>query len=95
EARDRAFARLIAVTVLRRLGELEAVISGFIAKPLPEKTGLLKPILYGAAAQLLYLDTPPHAAISLAVDQARADTQARRFDRLVNAVLRRVAGDGK
>lgn len=95
EPRDRAFSRLIAVTVLRRLGELDAVISGFISKPLPEKTGLLKPILYGATAQVLFLDTPPHAAISLAVEQARADTQARRFDKLVNAVLRRVAGDGR
>jgi 16S rRNA (cytosine967-C5)-methyltransferase len=94
EPRDRAFARLIVVTVLRRLGELDAVIKSFIDKPLPAKTGLLWPILLGAAAQLLCLDTPPHAAISLAVDQARADGGARRFDRLVNAVLRRVATQG-
>ena len=94
EARDRGFARAIAMTVLRRQGELEAVVNTFLGKPLPERTGLLWPILLGASAQLLCLETPPHAAISLAVDQARADTQARRFDRLVNAVLRKVATEG-
>lgn len=94
EPRDRAFARLIAVSVLRRFGELDAVVRSFLEKPLPENTGLLWPILLSAAAQLLVLETPPHAAISLAVDQARADHGARRFDKLVNAILRRVAADG-
>ena len=94
EPRDRAFARLIVVTVLRRYGELDAVARSFIDKPLPAKTGLLWPILLGASAQLLCLATPPHAAISLAVDQTRADTNARRFDRLANAVLRRIATQG-
>ena len=46
------------------------------------------------AAQLLFLQTPPHAAISLAVDQCRADSSARRFDKLTNAVLRRVSEQG-
>lgn len=95
EPRDRAFARLIAVTVLRRAGELDQVVKSFIGKPLPGNTGLLWPILLTASAQLLCLDTPPHAAISLAVDQTRADTSARRFDRLANAVLRRVSTDGR
>jgi 16S rRNA (cytosine967-C5)-methyltransferase len=94
EPRDRAFTHLLVVTVLRRKGELDAVVSTFIDKSLPAKQGLVWPILLCGAAQLLCLETPPHAAISLAVDQARADTGARRFDRLVNAVLRRVAVDG-
>lgn len=94
EQRDRAFSRLIVVTVLRRYGELDAVVRSFIDKPLPENQGLLWPILLSAAAQLLCLDTPPHAAISLAVDQTRADGGARRFDKLVNAVLRKVSVQG-
>jgi 16S rRNA (cytosine967-C5)-methyltransferase len=85
EPRDRAFTHLLVVTVLRRKGELDAVVSTFIDKSLPAKQGLVWPILLCGAAQLLCLETPPHAAISLAVDQARADTGARRFDRLVNA----------
>ena len=94
EPRDRAFVRLIAVTVLRRLGELEAVLNSFIERPLPKSSGPLRHILLVAAAQLLTLETPPHAAISLAVDQARADRDARHFDKLANAVLRRVATEG-
>lgn len=94
ESRDRALARLIVLTVLRRKGEFEAVIQSFIEKPLPRDTGALRSILLVAAAQLLALDTPPHAAISLAVDQTRLDRKARRFDKLTNAVLRRVAASG-
>ncbi len=94
EARDRALARLLVMTVLRRKGELDAVIGSFLEKPLPERRGTLSHILLVAAAQLLVLGTPPHAAISLAVEQTRTDNHARRFDRLTNAVLRRVATDG-
>ena len=94
EPRDRAFARLIAASVLRHHGELKAVIGRFLTKPLPEHQGRLEHIMLSAAAQLLILKTPPHAAISLAVDQCRADTSARRFDKLTNAVLRRVSEQG-
>lgn len=95
EPRDRAFARLVATTVLRRHGELKAVIGKFLEKPLPERQGRLEEILLSATAQLLILKTPPHAAISLAVDQCHADRSAQRFDKLVNAVLRRVSDQGQ
>jgi 16S rRNA (cytosine967-C5)-methyltransferase len=95
DARDRAFARLLVMSVLRHKGELDAVVSSFLEKPLPADSGSLWPILLSAAAQLIFLDTPPHAAISLAVDQCRVDPKARRFDKLTNAVLRRVAETGK
>lgn len=92
--RDRGLARLIAATVLRRQGELGAVLQTFLDKPLPADKGRLWYILLSGAAQLLVLETPPHAAISLAVEQCRADRGARRFDRLANAVLRRVSEKG-
>jgi 16S rRNA (cytosine967-C5)-methyltransferase len=82
------------MTVLRRKGELGTVVSSFLGKPLPADCGRLKSILLSAAAQLLVLETPPHAAISLAVDQTRADRGARRFDKLTNAVLRKVSTQG-
>lgn len=94
EPRDRAFARLLVTTVLRRHGELALVIAAHLQKPLPEPQGWVWPILLAGAAQLLFLDTPPHAAIGLAVEQCKADPNARRFDKLVNAVLRRVADNG-
>jgi 16S rRNA (cytosine967-C5)-methyltransferase len=92
--RDRAFARLIATTVLRNRGSLQAVLKTYLEKPLPEHLGRLEQILLAAAAQLLLLQTPPHAAISLAVDQCRGDRNGRRFANLVNAVLRRVSESG-
>lgn len=95
EPRDRAFARLLVMTVLRRKGELDAVLASFLERPLSQDSGRLKPILLSAAAQLLILETPPHAAINLAVEQCRADRKAHRFDKLTNAVLRRVSEKGK
>lgn len=92
--RDRAFARLIATTVLRNRGSLQAVLNTYLEKPLPEHQGRLEQILLAAVAQMLLLQTPAHAAISLAVDQCRADKLARRFAHLVNAVLRRASESG-
>lgn len=94
EARDRAFARLITATVLRRLGSLEAVLAAFIERPLPRQAGRARSILLACTAQILLIGTPVHAAINLAVEQCRRDPAARNFDKLANAVLRRVATDG-
>ena len=94
EPRDRAFAHLIAATVLRRHGSLSAVIARFLARPLPKEVQRPRSILLVAAAQMLLLDTAPHAAINLAVEHCRRDPDAARFDKLANAVLRRVATDG-
>ena len=94
EGRDRALARLIAATTLRRLGELEAILNGYLEKPLPKRQGKLWPILLSGVAQLLFLETPPHAAVGLAVDQTRRDRHAARYDKLVNALLRRASREG-
>jgi 16S rRNA (cytosine967-C5)-methyltransferase len=94
EPRDLAFARLVATTALRRHGEIEAVLGAFIERPLPEDRGNLLPILHAAAAQLLFLDSPAHAVINVAVEQCRRDRKAERFDKLANAVLRAVADRG-
>jgi len=92
--RDRALARAIASTALRRKGQLDAVLDHFLDKKLPRGSGPLREILLAAACQLLFLDTPDHAAIDLAVRQAKQDRNARHFDKLANAVLRRVAREG-
>lgn len=94
DPRDRAFARAIAATVLRRKGQLAEIVKHFIEKPLPERRGKLDAILLAATAQLVFLKTPPHAVINLAVFQVREDREARRFSRLANAVLRRVCEQG-
>lgn len=92
--RDRAFARLLAATAVRRSGELKAVVASFLEQPLADKHRDVGVVLLTGAAQLLMLATPPHAAISLAVEHCRLVPGGARLDKLVNAVLRRVAKDG-
>ena len=61
---------------------------------MPDQRGRLDAILLCAAAQLIFLKSPPHAVINLSVFQVREDPQARRFSRLANAVLRRISEQG-
>lgn len=93
--RDKALARAISSTTLRRLGQIDAVLSQFLDKKLPKRAGPLQEILRAATCQLLFLDTPSHAAIDLAVTQCKQDRNARHFDKLANAVLRRVDQKGR
>ncbi len=94
-ARDRALTRAIVAASLRRKGQIDQVLGTFLERGMPEKSGTLYPILLSAAAQLIFLKTPPHAAIDLAVTLAQYDPRAKRYDKLVNAVLRRVAAEGE
>src|SRR6476660_7187802 len=93
--RDRALTRAIVAVSLRRKGQIDHVLDTFLERGMPEKSGTLYPILLSAAAQLIFLKTPPHAAIDLAVTLAQYDPKAARFSKLVNAVLRRVASEGE
>jgi 16S rRNA (cytosine967-C5)-methyltransferase len=94
EPRDRGFARAITAMTLRRKGQLSEIVKRFIEKPLPDQRGRLDAILLCAAAQLVFLKSPPHAVINLSVFQVSEDPQARRFSRLANAVLRRISEQG-
>jgi 16S rRNA (cytosine967-C5)-methyltransferase len=90
DVRDRAFARLLVTTVLRRLGQIDALLDGYLrARP---KAVRVHNLLRLGAAQLLFLDTPAHAAVAEAV--ALASGQLGYAKGLVNAVLRRVAREG-
>jgi len=91
--RDRAFARLIAATVLRRLGQIDAVIHRFVTKPPRGKGGRVRGVLRIGLAQLLFLETPAHAAVSTTVSLARGVGLAGPSG-LVNAVMRRAVAEG-
>ena len=95
EARDVGFARAIAMMVLRRFGQIDAVLSNFLREPLPVRAGPAEIILRMAAAEMLFLGVAPHAAVSSAVELAAADGRARHFKGLINAVARRVAAEGQ
>ena len=91
DARDRALARSIATVSFRRLGTIRKALGRFLEKGLPKRAGALEWILIVAAAQLLFLDVPDHAAVDLAVRATRLDAGSAPFAALVNAVLRNVA----
>ncbi len=93
-AKDRALVRAILGVALRRHGEIEAALGTLLETPLPRKSGDLRHVLAIAAAQILFLDIPDRAAVSIAVDIAAGDRHMRHFKRLANAVLRRLS-EGK
>jgi 16S rRNA (cytosine967-C5)-methyltransferase len=91
--RDVALARAIATSACRRLGTIRGALADRLPRGLPRKAGALEAILVAGSAQLLLLDVPDHAAVATAVDLARGDGRAFPYAKLVNAVLRRIAGD--
>jgi 16S rRNA (cytosine967-C5)-methyltransferase len=92
--RDRALARRLTATVLRRLGTLRHLVGGYLEKGFPSDAPRAETILLLGAAQILWLEVPDHAAVDLSVRLAQADRRAGRYAGLVNAVLRRVAQHG-
>ncbi len=90
DPRDRAFARLITATTLRRLGQIDALIAGCLDSALSDGASPVHDILRIGVAQIAFLGTPAHAA----VDRTVALVQGRRiapYRALVNAVLRRIS----
>jgi 16S rRNA (cytosine967-C5)-methyltransferase len=92
--RDRALARRIVATVLRRLGSLRALIADALDKGLPEDAPRVESALLTGAAQLLFLEIPDHAAVDLSVRLVQRSRRHARYAGLVNAVLRRLARTG-
>jgi 16S rRNA (cytosine967-C5)-methyltransferase len=94
EPRDRAFARAIAATTLRRAGQTTAVLNEFLSKPLEETSRAAQSLLMTGATQILWMDVPPHAVVSATVELAQERDDARRLKGLINAVLRKIATEG-
>ncbi|GAB4148171.1 MAG: transcription antitermination factor NusB [Sphingomonadales bacterium] len=97
DPRDRGLVRQLVATVLRRQGEIDRLIKHCMDRPLAEKALTARLILALGAAQLFYLDIPDHAAIATSVELAARDRRARvrGFKNLINAVLRRLAREGR
>lgn len=88
--RDRAFTRHLVRTTLRRLGQIDAILAKFLERPLPPRRAQELALLRIGVAQLLFMGTPPHAAVNATVGAANT----KPFKKLLNAVLRRVATEG-
>jgi 16S rRNA (cytosine967-C5)-methyltransferase len=93
--RDRALARAIVATVLRRLGTLRHLLASQLERGIPRDAPHIEAILLTGATQILFLDVPDHAAVDLSVRLVQADRHASRYSGLINAVLRQLARDGK
>ncbi|BAT58133.1 ribosomal RNA small subunit methyltransferase B [Variibacter gotjawalensis] len=94
EDRDRALVRMLAATVLRRLGSLRYLLERYLAQGLPKDAPRVETALLIGIAQILWLDVPDHAAVDLSVRLVQADRRAQRYPGLVNAVLRRASREG-
>ena len=86
---DRAFARRLAATALRRAGQIEALLDRFLARPLPRRAERTRLLLMLGMAQILFGEVPAHAAVDTAVGLAEP-----RMKGLANAVLRRCVREG-
>lgn len=80
---DRAFAVAIVSETLRWMTDIDALIDGATAQPLPEDVKS-RAVLRLALAQLLVLKTPGHAVVSTALPLADGGPR-----RLVHAILSR------
>lgn len=94
ESRDRGFVRLLVATVLKRAPEMDNALAGLLRDPLSRlKPQQLLNLFRLGIAQIVFLQTPPHAAVNTSVELAAAEDIAHQKP-LVNAVMRRVAQEG-
>lgn len=92
-ARDRAFARMMVSTALRRRGQMDDLILRASNKGDQPRPEALRWILYLGLAQILFMDVADHAAVDTSVTLT-GDNGMEGKKGYVNAVLRRLAEDG-
>ncbi len=91
--RDRALVHNLVATTLRRLGQIDALIAHCLERPLPRKAAAANDLLRLGVCQLVFLKTPPHAAVDTTVGLAQKRGHGPHKG-LINAVLRRLADEG-
>ncbi len=84
--RDRNFVTELVYGVTRMRRSCDWLIDRFVTRDPDTET---RAVLRLGAYQLVFLETPPHAAVSATVEVAPARTRG-----LVNAVLRRISEGG-
>lgn len=94
DVRDRGFARMLAATAVRRTGQTQAALDAYLARSLPDDAHAARALLQTGAAQMIWLDTPPHAAVSATVGLAKEMPGTVRYAGLINAVLRKISDGG-
>lgn len=88
---DRALAYRLAKTCLRYKLAMDALLKTYLQKQMQESRLDITCCLYIGVAQILLLETPPHAAVNTTVDVAKSCFP--KLSGLVNAVLKKIAAD--
>ncbi len=94
DSRDKAFIRMLTSTTFRRLGQIDNLLSSLLKKPLPSRAQKAQDILRLGITQLLFMETPSHAAVSTSVELAR-QTGEDFYVPLINALLRELTRRGE
>ncbi len=92
DQQERAFAKKLIFTALRKQTFIKKVIGRYSSKQLPQKLGLEQIALILGTTEILYLHTPEYAVVSSYVDIAKnlGNKYAGGF---VNAILRKICQD--
>jgi 16S rRNA (cytosine967-C5)-methyltransferase len=86
DPRDIAFVKHLVSTTLRQLVSIDNLLGQHVRSTPPAK---VEDVLRLGAAQILFLDTPPHAAVDTSVRLLK-NYRRSAYNGLVNAVLRKV-----
>ncbi len=93
DSKELSFARTLILMTLRRLIQIDQLISHCLDKPLKQKSFLIQNLLRIGVCQLLFLRTADHAAVSTTVELAKIFGQEP-YKKLINAILRRLQREG-
>lgn len=88
--KDLPFANMLILSTLRHWLGLNQILDSFLQKKIPNKHRFARYLLLLAMAELLLMQTAPHAVINETVDNIRR-TADKFLGGLANAVLRKIA----
>ena len=92
-ARDKAFCRMLTTTVIRRLGQIDALIEKAAERP-ARTSPVLSNILRIGVAQILFMAVADHAAVDTSVRLTEAAGMIKQKG-FINAMLRTITREGK
>ncbi len=91
--RQRAFTRMLLTTTLRRLGQIDDLITFAQNRPDDLKTPVIRNILRLGVTQLFFMVVPDHASVDTSVKLAEEMGMGRQKG-FVNAILRKLSREG-
>lgn len=91
--RERAFTRMLLTTTIRRLGQIDDLITSAQDRPDALKTEVVRNILRLGVTQIFFMEVPDHASVDTCV-RLTEEKNMHRQSGFVNAVLRTLIRGG-